>query len=118
MLSPTEVFADGVTVPSGMAAGRYTAQVVVSLANGTSAQAEVFDGDGERQHPTTARGVAAGRTDGGDTGHGRGPQDRGLEPGEQGEEPDDGQRDRQPMPELEAVEHRLGQHEHERHVLA
>jgi hypothetical protein len=41
MLPPTEIFADGVTVPSEMAADQYTAQVVVNLANGTSAQAEV-----------------------------------------------------------------------------
>lgn len=75
-------------------------------------------GDGERQeaHPPRLDAPGGGRRR--QPGHQRGPQHRGLGPGEQGEEAQEDQEQGQPRPGPETAQRRLGHDQQEGDVLA
>jgi len=75
-------------------------------------------GGRQGQDPRPGHLPAPERGPGGHPGHGRGPQYRGLEPGEEGEEAEHGEHGDEAGGEAEAAEGDPGHHEHERHVLA
>ncbi len=79
-------------------------------------QQQARDREGQEAQPR--RLAACAGSDGGQSGHGRGAQHRGLEAGHEGEERDHRQRHGQPGTQAQATEQRAGQGEHEGHVLA